>query len=62
MGFASEAFVLTPRGTHNTPTIDSLAHLTPGRYLSTPGLWIGLAFAVAFIVAAIRMRRYRGPL
>jgi len=62
MGFASEAFVLTPRGAHNTPTVDSLAHLTPGRYLSTPGLWIGLAFAVAFIVAAIRMRRYRGPL
>ena len=25
-------------------------------------IWIGLVFAAAFIVAAIRLRRYRGPL
>ena len=62
LGFASEAFTFTPRGPHNTPTIDSLAYLTPGRFLSTPGLWLGLAVAVAFIAAAIRLRRYRGPL
>ena len=36
--------------------------LTPARFLSTPGLWIGLIFAAVFIVAAIRLRRYRGPL
>jgi len=42
--------------------IDSLAQITPGRYLSTPGLWIGLIFAALFIAAAIRLRRYRGPL
>jgi ABC-2 type transport system permease protein len=40
----------------------SIDHLTPARFLSTPGLWIGLVFAAAFIVAAIRLRRYRGPL
>ncbi len=44
------------------PTIDSLAQLTPGRYLSSPGLWIGLVFAAAFLAAAVRLRRYRGPL
>jgi ABC-2 type transport system permease protein len=59
MGFAPNAFDF--RG-HANPTIDSLAQLTPGRYLSSPGLWIGLVVAVAFFAAAIRLRRYRGPL
>ena len=40
----------------------SVDQLTPARFLSTPGLWIGLIFAAAFIFAAIRLRRYRGPL
>lgn len=40
----------------------SIDHLTPARFLSTPGLWIGLVFGAAFTVAAIRLRRYRGPL
>jgi ABC-2 type transport system permease protein len=53
MGFAPEAFAFN---THTIP------ELTPGRYLSGPGLWIGLVFAAAFVVAAIRLRRYRGPL
>ena len=56
MGFAPEAFDFQP---HHGVAIDSL---TPGRYLSSPGLWIGLAFAAVFITAAIRLRRYRGPL
>ena len=55
-GFASEAFDFQP---HHGVAIDSL---TPGRYLSSPGLWIGLIFAAVFIAAAIRLRRYRGPL
>jgi len=37
-------------------------HLTPLTYLSTPGLWLGLIFAAVFLAAAIRLRRYRGPL
>jgi ABC-2 type transport system permease protein len=59
MGFAPHAF-----GFHggDHPTIDSLLQLTPGRYLSSPGLWGGLLVAAAFIVAAVRLRRYRGPL
>jgi ABC-2 type transport system permease protein len=56
LGFAGEAFHFEA---HHSVAIDSL---TPGRYLSTPGLWIGLAFAAAFVIAAIRLRRYRGPI
>src|SRR5260370_26552918 len=59
-GFAAEAFAFQPHG--NSVAIDSLAQLTPGRFLSTPGLWIGLAFAAAFLAAAVRLRRYRGPI
>ena len=49
-------------GLHRSVAIDSLVQLTPGRYLSTPGLWLGLVFVALFIAAAIRLRRYRGPL
>jgi ABC-2 type transport system permease protein len=59
MGFAAEAFAFNA---HSKPTIESLVQLTPGRYLSSPGLWIGLVFAVVFVAAAIRLRRYRGPI
>jgi ABC-2 type transport system permease protein len=59
MGFAPHAFGFHG-GSH--PTIDSLVQLTPGRYLGSAGLWLGLLFAAAFIAAAIRLRRYRGPL
>jgi ABC-2 type transport system permease protein len=55
MGFASTAFAF------NMHSIDS-PQLTPARYLSTPGLWLGLIVAAAFVVAAVRLRRYRGPL
>jgi ABC-2 type transport system permease protein len=59
MGFAPHAFGFHGEG---HPTIDSLAQLTPGRYLGSPGLWVGLLVAAAFLFAAIRLRRYRGPL
>jgi ABC-2 type transport system permease protein len=59
MGFAPHAFGFHGEG---HPTIDSLAQLTPGTYLSSAGLWLGLLFAAAFIAAAVRLRRYRGPL
>jgi ABC-2 type transport system permease protein len=55
MGFAPQAFAFSAH------TIDSVA-LTPGRYLSSPGFWVGLIFAVVFVAAAVRLRRYRGPL
>jgi ABC-2 type transport system permease protein len=59
LGFAPNAFAF---GLHGGTSIDSLVQLTPGRYLSTPGLWFGLIFSTACIAAAIRLRRYRGPL
>jgi ABC-2 type transport system permease protein len=37
-------------------------HLTPGLFLATPGLWLGLVFAAAFLIAAARIRRDRGPI
>src|SRR6476646_4393058 len=39
-----------------------MTHLTPGIFLSSPGLWIGLAVTAAFLAGAIRLRRYRGPI
>ena len=59
MGFGPGAFDFQGR---DHPTIDSLSQLTPGTYLSSPGLWIGLVFAVAFLALTIRLRRYRGPI
>jgi ABC-2 type transport system permease protein len=58
-GAGDTAFAFQP---HRGVAIDSLAQLTPGRYLTTPGLWIGLAFAAAFVVIAVRQRRYQGPI
>ena len=62
-GSFEEAFVVVkyPQGAH-VPVVDRLTQLDPLKFLSSPGLWIGLVFAAAFIVATIRMRRYRGPL
>ncbi len=57
MDFAAKGFAFSPRG-----TLDSLSQLTPGRFLSTPGLWIGLAFAAICLAAAVRLRRYRDPI
>jgi ABC-2 type transport system permease protein len=42
--------------------IDPMTHLTPGQFLISPGLWIGLAIAAIFLFAAARLRRYRGPI
>ena len=41
--------------------VTQLAQLDPFRFLSSPSLWIGLAFAAAFIAAAVRVRRSRDP-
>jgi len=42
--------------------MDPMTHLTPGNFLFSPGLWIGLAVAAAFLAAAVRLRRYQGPI
>ena len=50
-----------PKGAH-VPVVDRLTQFDPLKFLSSPGLWIGLFFAAAFLIGAIRLRRYRGPL
>jgi ABC-2 type transport system permease protein len=63
IGFAAGAFDLTDK---NGVAIDAhfipLEQLAPGRFLSSPSLWIGLGFAAVFFAAAVRLRRYREPL
>ena len=59
LGGMSEAFAFNKLAKH--PTVD-LLQLTPGNYLTTPGLWLGLLFAAGMIFAAIQLRRSRGPL
>jgi ABC-2 type transport system permease protein len=39
-----------------------MAHITPVQFFSSPGLWMGLAVAAAFLAAAVRLRRYQGPI
>jgi ABC-2 type transport system permease protein len=39
-----------------------VSQLDPARFFSSPGLWLGLAFAAACIAAAVRLRRYREPI
>jgi ABC-2 type transport system permease protein len=62
-GFGAAAFDLkdkngVPIDTHFIP----LAQLAPGRFLSNPSLWLGLVFAAACLVAAVRLRRYQEPI
>ena len=58
MGDAPTVAVTSP---HMFPT-DPMTHIALGRFLSSPGLWIGLAVAAAFLAAAVRLRRYQGPI
>jgi ABC-2 type transport system permease protein len=39
---------------------DPMTHLTPAPFLSSPSLWIGLAIAAAFLVAAVLLRCHQG--
>ncbi len=42
--------------------LNQLTQLDPLRFLSAPGLWVGLAFAWACLAAAVRVRRNREPI
>jgi ABC-2 type transport system permease protein len=39
-----------------------MTHISPLRFLSTPGLWMGLLVGAAFLIAAVRLRRSQGPI
>jgi ABC-2 type transport system permease protein len=63
IGFAEHAFAFqTPSGVPIDPHFIPVTQLTPVKFLSSPGLWIGLGVAAAFLAAAVRLRRYRGPI
>jgi ABC-2 type transport system permease protein len=40
---------------------DPMTHIDPA-FLTRPGLWMGLAIGAAFLAAAVRLRRYQGPI
>jgi len=46
----------------DSASMDPMMQLTPGSFLTTPGLWIGLAVFAACIAATVRLRRYQGPI
>lgn len=35
---------------------------SPGQFFASPGFWFGLVLAAAFLAAAVRLRRSRGPI
>jgi ABC-2 type transport system permease protein len=57
IGHIERAFVFGPKG-----QLHSVSQLTPARFLSTPGLWVGLAVAGVLLAVAVRLRRDRGPI
>lgn len=50
-----------PKDAH-VPMVDRFSRFDPLKFLSSPGLWIGLVLAAVFLFGAIRLRRSRGPL
>src|SRR5262245_19425523 len=42
--------------------MDAMTPFTLTQLVSSPGLWIGLLVATAFLAGAIRLRRQRGPI
>jgi ABC-2 type transport system permease protein len=62
-GFSAAAFDLKDK---NGVPIDAhfipLSLFAPGRFLSSPSLWVGLLLAAGFLAAAVRLRRYREPI
>jgi ABC-2 type transport system permease protein len=46
---------------HSAPP-DFMATLIPTHFFSTAGLWTGVAMAAVFLFAAVRLRRYQGPI
>jgi len=58
LGFFNEAFAFGDRADQ---TLERVPYLTPGNFLTSPGLWLGLLFAAGCLVAAVRLRRERDP-
>jgi ABC-2 type transport system permease protein len=62
-GGIAEAFASRmPDGSPVDPHFIPLAQLTPGKFLGSSGLWVGLALTAIFLAGAVRLRRYREPI
>jgi ABC-2 type transport system permease protein len=61
-GFEQGFVVVKAPPNSHLPVVNRLTELAPLKFVTSPGLWIGLVIAVAFLIAAIRLRRSRGPL
>jgi len=62
-GSFEDAFVIAKQAHGDAVSVvDRITQLDPWKFLCMPGLWIGLVIGVAFFAAAVRLRRYRGPL
>ena len=48
--------------TESSMGMDPMAHISPGSFLISPGLWIGLAVSAAFLTAAVWLRHNREPI
>jgi ABC-2 type transport system permease protein len=58
-----DRFVGGPEAVQGTGRfVDALSRFTPGRFLSSPSLWIGLVVAAVFLTASVRLRRYQGAI
>jgi ABC-2 type transport system permease protein len=64
-GGVSEAFVSkaeTAMKAHGHIPAVGLSQLDPGKFLASPGLWLGLIFAAACLAGAVYLRRRREPI
>jgi ABC-2 type transport system permease protein len=59
LGGGSQEVILPMQGVFPT---HPMVHMTPFRYVTNPGLWIGLAITAVFVAGAIQLRRYREPI
>jgi ABC-2 type transport system permease protein len=47
---------------HNIFPTNPMTHIMPATFLSSSSLWLGLAVTAVFLAAAVRLRRYQGPI
>jgi ABC-2 type transport system permease protein len=59
LGIAGDPSV---HASHSGMNMDAMTPFTLTQLVSSPGLWIGLLVAAAFLAGAIRLRRHRGPI
>ena len=64
-GGTQEAFTASAhgagKGAEGIPAMD-LSQIDPVKFLTSPGVWVGLGFAAAFLAIAVWLRRYREPM